>query len=377
MATVILKVTEKCNARCYYCDVVRKPGTGHTMSRDVLEQLFVRAGEYLRDHPGESLNVLWHGGEPLLVGPDYFDLAAEFQTRYCPDGGKRLRHSIQTNLTAFKREFIAPFRRLGIGAVGTSYDPAPNIRGLGRRCDSDLYNRRFLRALRLLEENGIGYGLIYVVTKRSLERPIEVFHFLANLVPSGGFNMNPVLIYDEDRRDIAVTPAEYVDFLGAIFPGWWKTRERYPNVEPFKSLVDTIIHDRVSLGCVDSGRCTYHHINVAPDGDTSQCGRSADWGLLSYGNLRDRTLDEILANAQRDELAARVAHLRESECRGCRFWGLCHGGCPLDAWSRHKSFMHKTEWCEARRGFIERHFEPVTGSRYLTPASEEPVAVPA
>lgn len=377
MTTLILKVTEKCNARCEYCDVVRKPGTGQTMGRDVLERVFERAGEYLGAHPEETLEMLWHGGEPMLVGPGYYDLAAQLQQRHCKAAGDRIRHSVQTNLTALRPEFIAPFRRLGITSVGTSYDPQPGVRGLGGRCDSAVYNRRFMRALQLLEDSGIGFGVIYVVTRLSLERPLEVFHFMANLVPGGGFNMNPVLLYDESRRGLAVTPDEYVEFLGAIFPTWWRKRGRYPNVEPFKSLADTIVNGQVSLGCVDSGRCSYHHINIAPDGSTSQCGRSADWGLLQYGNVRDRTFDQILADGQRAELDRRVAHLRAGECGGCRFWGLCHGGCPLDAWSAHQDFMHKTSWCEARRGFIAHHFEPVTGLRYATPLSEEPAATAA
>lgn len=177
--------------------------------------------------------------------------------------------------------------------------------------------------------------------------------------------MNPVLIYDEERRDVAITPGEYVDFLGEIFPLWWQHRNRAPNVEPFKSLVSTIIEGNTSLFCSESGTCAYRHINITPDGETSQCGRSADWGLLPYGNIRDRTLAQILADNQRDQLKERVKILELGECAGCRFWEICHGGCPLDAWSKHENFMHKSEWCEARRGFISRHFEPITGVKYM------------
>jgi radical SAM protein with 4Fe4S-binding SPASM domain len=364
MATLILKATEKCNSNCYYCDVVRKENTGRSMPLEILETTLMRVNEYLKDNPNENMNILWHGGEPLLLGPEYYRSAIELQLRHCADTKSRINHSIQTNLICFTREFVDILCELDISSIGTSYDPEPNIRGVGRKIDSDIYNKKFMNALKILESNDIGWGLIYVATKKSLANPLDVFYFLTNMSLRGGININPVLIYDDQRKDAAITPGEYVKFLGAIFSTWWEHRDRYPNVEPFKSLVNTIINGHQSLGCVDSGDCTYHHINISPNGDLSQCGRSADWGLLPYGNILTKTLEEVLCDRQRDELALRVDKLKTDDCKGCRFWKICHGGCPLDAFSKHKSFMHKSEWCEAKKGFIEKHFEPITGVKY-------------
>ncbi len=365
MATVILKVTERCNSNCYYCDVVRKAKTGQTMPLDLLEVVAQRVGDHLRAEPGERVHLIWHGGEPLLLGPDYYAEAAELFARHCQGALPRLTHSIQSNLTALTEEHLEPLARLGIRSFGTSFDPEPHMRGPGAGQDSDAYNRRFLEGVSLLRRKGIGWGVIYVVTRRSLARPLDVFHFLVNLAPRGGVSMNPVLIYDQERKDVAITPEEYRDFLGAIFPLWWAKRHRYPGVQPFSSLVSTIVEGRTHLFCSESGTCTYHQVNVTPDGETSQCGRSADWDLLPYGNIRDRTLAEILAHPHRDPLAQRVRLLAEGECAGCRLWEICHGGCPLDGWSAHKDFAHKSEWCEARRGFITRYLEPVTGARWM------------
>lgn len=334
------------------------------MSADVVETVFIRVNEYLESVPHDEVTLLWHGGEPLLLGVEFYRMAGDLQHEHCANTQHRIRHAIQTNLTLFRDEFVEPFRRLGITAVGTSYDPAPHVRGPGASIDSAVYNRLWMRGFRALTRNGFGWGLIYVVTRLSLRDPLGTFHFLTNLHPTGGFNMNPVLIYDDVRKDVAITPEEYVEFLGAIFPEWWKHRRRFPEVEPFRSLVSNIVEGQLSLGCVDSGDCTYHHVNVAPDGETSQCGRSADWGLLPYGNIRDRTLVEILKDQQRDQLATRVTKLRDEDCRGCRFWELCHGGCPLDSYSKHGDFLHKSEWCEAKRGFISKYFEKITGVTY-------------
>lgn len=364
MAAIILKATEKCNSNCYYCDVVYKKNTGTSMPLDILELTFFRINEYLKTFPDEKIELLWHGGEPLLLGPKYYWSAFKFQEKHCPETTNRIEHNIQTNLTCFNEGFVEIFQKLGINVIGTSYDPVPHMRGPGKPIDSDKYNKRFMKALNILEKHRIGWGMIYVVTKKSLAKPLDVFLFLTNLRLSGGINFNPVLIYDKERRDVAITPEEFVEFLGEIFPIWWKYRHRYPDIEPFKSLVDNIIEEGLSLGCVDSGDCTYHHINIAPDGETSQCGRSADWGLLQYGNIKEKSFDEILHNKQRDQLEKRVKKLPLKDCKGCRFWELCHGGCPLDAYSQHKDFMHKSEWCDAKRGFIEKNFEPITETKF-------------
>jgi uncharacterized protein len=370
MATMILKATEACNARCVYCDVVRKERPPEAnMPLETLEQLFVRVNEFLLKRIDESMDIIWHGGEPLLLGSEYFARALEFQEKHCPATSSRVRHTMQSNLTLFSREFTDVFRKLGIGSLGSSYDPIPGLRGLGKNVDSDAYNRRFLKAIRLLEEAGFRWGTIYVVTKLSLQKPLEIFHFLANLRPGGGIMFNSVLIYGDRSEDLAITPEEFVDFLGEIFPFWWRHRNRYPDVEPFRSLTLNLIENENRLTCADSGNCADYHFNLAPDGTVSQCGRSSDWDLLDYGSIFDRSLSAVLADPLRDELRRRNKFLAEGECNGCRFWPICHGGCPLDAWAEKRSFLHKSSWCYAKKGFIEKYFEPVTGLKPRPPAS--------
>ena len=87
-------------------------------------------------------------------------------------------------------------------------------------------------------------------------------------------------------------------------------------------------------------------------------------GTESPYELNITYVDAILADPQRDELHHRIEHLSKGDCKSCRFWDLCHGGCPLDSYSKNKSFQFKSEWCEAKRGFITDHFEPVTGAYY-------------
>lgn len=372
MATIIFKPTEECNSRCVYCDVVKKTSrSAKRMSFETLDLLFRRLGEFLQERPDEHVRLIWHGGEPLLLGRDYFDRARDYQDKHCGQYASCIRHDMQSNLTLLTEQHVAAFKMLGIGCVGTSYDPEPDVRGIGARRDTQKYNARWHDAIRLLEDNGIGWGIIYVVTRKTLADPARVFNFLSNLSNNGAFMMNPVLDYGGVLDDIRITPAEYAGFLGAILPLWWRARDSLARVEPLFSLTRVLAGHNISLMCNEAGDCGHTHLEVATDGRVSQCGRSADWHMLDYGSIEQRSFAEIFADPQREILAQRNAVLRETECSGCRYWDICHGGCPLDAAAADGSFFHKTRWCDGKKIFIEQHLEPLL--RASTPAADEAV----
>lgn len=362
MPTIIVEPTHACNAACAYCYAAdRDPGPATVMSRETLELLFVRIDAYLAERPRETMGLVWHGGEPLLAGPEFFAAALEFQQRHCPGTATRIRHAIQSNLTLLTSELAGLLKRLGIRTVGSSCDPCTGLRGLGPARDAAAYHRRYLEGLELLRKEGLGAGVIYVVTRHVLDRPLEVFHQLLALPATGPIDFSPVVPQEESADELGVSGEEYGAFLGAIFPEWWAGRDHYPDVGPFSLLARNLLEGVRQLPCRDSGRCAHLYLNLAPDGRLSHCNRTTDCPLLDFGNLHDRTLAEAFADPKREPLLLRNRILFEGECRGCRFWPICHGGCPMDAWTRTGSLMHRSLFCEAKRGFIERHVEPLIG----------------
>jgi uncharacterized protein len=329
------------------------------MTFPTLELFFRRINEFLLERPREEMEIIWHGGEPLLLGPRYFQRALHYQEKHCAATVTRIQHSIQSNLTLLSREFLEPLKKLGIKTFGTSYDPIEGVRGLGEKRDGKAYNERFLEAICLLEEEGFNWGVIYVVTKRSLAQPLNIFHFLTNLSPNRGLAFNPVLLYGGGPDHLKITPSEYAEFLGAIFPVWWRHHDDFGTVEPFSSLVGKMVDDRQALICTESGTCAYSYVSVLADGSTSHCGRSVDMGVLHYGSIHDYPFSQIFSNPQREILQQRQTVLPAMACRECRWWEFCHGGCPLGGWSAAGSFLHKSEWCQARQELIENYVEPM------------------
>jgi len=370
MPTIIFKATEACNSNCVYCDVVhrKKP---RTIPIELLEVVYQRINDYLVERPDEEMQVIWHGGEPCMAGLELYKAALRFQNTYCLTTKDRIKYAVQSNLTMINQEFIDVFNQMGIFNIGTSYEPIPGVRGIGKKRDSRLYNKLFFDGVNLLEENGMTYGFIYVVTKKVLDKPLEVFYHLSNLKPHGEFDLHPVLVYDDAAKeslDSAITQEEFADFLGIIFKVWWEHRDRYPEVEPFRSYLRHYQGDFSGLGCNDSPTCGLH-LYIGPDGETSQCGRAADWSLLKYGNIQDKSLIEIFSDAQRAEIDSRQDFLRDKDCKDCEYWRICHGGCPLDAYNKNKTFAAKTDQCKGKKLFLKKYFEPITGLKL--PSYEE------
>jgi radical SAM protein with 4Fe4S-binding SPASM domain len=335
------------------------------MTFKTLELLFWRVNEFLQERPQEELEIIWHGGEPLLLGPRYFAKALDYQRKHCSTTFSRIRHSIQSNLTLLSREFIDPLKNLGVTHLGTSFDPIVEMRGVGKNRDWKEYNQRFLDAICLLKEEGFSWGVIYVATQRSLAKPLEIFNFLTNMSPKRGLMFNPVLVYGSRLEFLKISPQEYGEFLGTIFSEWWPRRDDFGRIEPFYSLTQNLLENEKFLICTDSGACANSHIAVLPDGSASHCGRSADWGVLGYGSIFEKSFSQIFEDPQREFLRRRQAVLPEKACNGCRFWDICHGGCPLDAWFTRESFLDKSEWCSAKKWLIERYVEPIVNQRIL------------
>lgn len=364
MPTIIFKATEACNANCVYCDVVhrKKP---RTISPELLRTVFERINEYLLEVPDEDMLIIWHGGEPCMAGLKLYRKVLEYLDEICPQTRDKIKFAVQSNITMINQDFIDVFRKMGIETVGTSYEPVHGVRGLGKERDSVLYNKKFFEGVNLLERNGISWGFIYVVTRAVLDRPLEIFHHLTNLRLKGDFELHPVLIYEdaaEESKAMAITQEEYADFLGAIFKEWWEHRDRYPMVGPFDTLLKHYTTDSHCFGCNNAETCGLH-LYLGPDGETSQCGRAADWDLLLYGNIKDKTLKEIFADSQRKVIDERYKVIAEGDCKGCEYWRICHGGCPLDAYNKYKDFNRKTDQCLSNKLFLKKYFEPITGLR--------------
>ncbi len=84
------------------------------MEVSLLKEIFIKMDNYLKEFPEEKYEFVWHGGEPLLLGNEFFEAAIEYQEQFCAETKDRINHCIQTNLTLLRPEHIGFFQKLGI-----------------------------------------------------------------------------------------------------------------------------------------------------------------------------------------------------------------------------------------------------------------------
>ena len=206
MPTLIFKETEACNSNCIYCDVIarKKP---RTIKKDLLRRVFECINEYLEQYPKECFSIVWHGGEPCIVGAEFYEHVLDLEDEICSSTKNRIEHDIQSNLTLINQHMIDVFKRMGITRVGTSYEPYKGIRGFGENRDSDAYNKKFFKGIELIEKNGFSWGFIYVVTQRVIDKPLEIFNILTNLRYVVVFNcIQSIRIRMKTRMELALQP---------------------------------------------------------------------------------------------------------------------------------------------------------------------------
>ncbi|MBI4499771.1 MAG: radical SAM protein, partial [Gemmatimonadetes bacterium] len=242
MPSVVIRVTERCNAYCRYCTFSRKP-RGATMDLGVVDLLLRQVDDYLCANTDKTMELLWHGGEPLLPGLRFYQRVIQLQRERCRGTHGRIVHRVQTNLTCLSDRLLPVLQELGVTELGTSFDPEPGVRGLGPSVDTAKYLERFFRALRLVEAAELRWGVLYVVTGRSRSEPEGVFLLLTNLQPEGRISFIPVMDTPAEAADLRLSPEEFAHFLGSFLPHWWRRRDRFPAVEPFQGCLSAAARD--------------------------------------------------------------------------------------------------------------------------------------
>lgn len=358
MTTVIIKPTNACNARCRYCSAAH-PGAARRMSAETLAATLRFFARREAAAGSRRLAVIWHGGEPLLMPPRFWEDVLRLDAALGAEHGIAFEHRIQSNLTRLAPDAIPLLRRLlgPRGAVGTSADPLPGVRELEGAPEGE-YHRRWDGAARLLAAEGIRYGILYVVHRESLPFLGEIYRFFRTQHPAAGLRFNP--LYRQGRATehwaaMGITAEEWGAALASLHAAW-SADGRPDNVQPFAPWERLRAGRPSRPACECSGRCVATHFAVDGEGDVYLCGRASDGGRFRFGNVAGITCGELERLPVRRRLANRAAYLRLTACRDCAWWRFCRGGCINDAVLAHGSPFAPTSWCEGLVRFFRGAF---------------------
>ncbi len=334
--TLILEPVPGCNLRCRYC-YSDCTGSG-TMTRQTLRTALEKTVRYAADQGFREIHLLWHGGEPLLAGLDFFRTALEILAGLTPD--LSCRHYLQTNGLLLDDDFCDFFRDYEF-QLGLSLDGPQDLHDSMRLGpDGRGSHGAVLEKVRLLARHGMAPGFNAVITRGSLGREQEIYRYFQGL--GRGFRVNPVTpgLSPENSIEYLLQPGEYGRFLCRLFDAWVGAARQRVRVSPLDLYLRALAGGG-TYECQQRETCVGSCLGVKPSGDAVLCNRF-ETHLL--GNILDREIGELLAAPICEALRRRAGML--SACHPCRYWSICHGGCPLNAWVCGQDLLAKDPFCK-------------------------------
>ncbi len=324
-----------CNLDCRYCYYLTKRdlypgGEPFRMTNDLLEEYIV---QHIEASPRPNITFAWHGGEPTVLGLDYFRKIVALQRHHRP-AGRRIINNVQTNGTLLDDEwcrFLAAERFL----VGLSLDGPRELHDRYRMTRGGKpTHKQVLRGLRLLQRHRVSHDVLCVVHDESVRFPTAVYRFFKEV----GVQSLQFLPLVERQLDAAgsvsarTVPAEaFGAFLCAVFDEWVRQDVGRIAIQMFDEAARPACGLEHAL-CIFRETCGDVPV-LEHNGDFYACDHFVE-PEHRFGNIRETPLSDLLAcDAQRRFGLAKRDGLPRS-CRECEVLALCNGGCPKDRFIR-------------------------------------------
>jgi uncharacterized protein len=326
-----------CNLDCAYCFFLDKeafyPGSRFRMSETVLEQ-YIR--QLIESHQGDSVNIAWQGGEPTLMGLDFYRRAMALVEQHRRPGMTFL-HTMQTNGTLIDDEWAAFYKEHDF-LIGISIDGPAELHDVyrvdkGGRPTFD----RVMAGLRRLQAHGVDYNVLTTVNRTNADHPLRVYRFLRDEVGTTWMQFIPVVerinadgrtLYQEGTTvsDRSVLPEQFGAFLSAIFDEWVRRDVGAVFVQTFEATL------RNWLGLGASGMCVFNEtcgtgLAIEHNGDLYACDHFVEPDYL-LGNIGETHMIELVASPQQLKFGQDKADTLPRYCLECDVRFACHGECP-------------------------------------------------
>jgi uncharacterized protein len=344
----IIKVASRCNLNCSYCYVYNQADASWKSRPSVMSrETFTATIERIRRHclltGQQTVALVFHGGEPTLVGATRFAWMCA-HAREQLQGIAKLSLGIQTNGTRLNGEWLAVLGEHGV-QVGVSLDGPAAINDAFRVDRRGRGSHGAVQSgIERLREAGLPFGILSVVQPGADPLPIHR-HFvelgcasISYLLPSYTHDTIGSL-----RDEHGPTPC--ADFLIPIFDDWWRDCSFEVSIREFwnfgrlimggTSQVDTIGNPPLGYTCIET--------------DGSMQGldklRSCEDGLSEIGlNVYEADFAEI-TSASPFHAAIMEGLPLPTGCRSCPERETCAGGHLPNRYSRARGFDNPSVWC--------------------------------
>ncbi|WP_417560432.1 anaerobic sulfatase maturase [Marinomonas sp.] len=332
-----------CNIDCTYCFYLEKENLypdrkkQWRMNNTTLEN-YIR--EQIQSQQGDVIDFVWQGGEPTLLGVDFFRQVIAFQEQY--RGYKTVTNSLQTNATLLDKEWALFFKEHHF-LIGVSID--------GDRISNDTYRLsrkgkstfdETLNGLALLKKHNVDFNTLTVVNAENVKRPLNVYAFLKRIgsrymqfiplverkaiVPdSHGLTLiQPTFAGGSNLAKWSVPAKAYGKFLNTIFDHWIQNDLGGVFVMNFEQTMSQLVGRPGA--CVFSETCG-NGLAMESNGDVYSCDHYV-YPEHKLGNVNDTSLIELVNLPQNLKFGQDKLSNISIDCHQCEVRSVCHGGCP-------------------------------------------------
>ncbi len=323
-----------CNLACKYCFYLDKTqffsdDEIFRMSDDVLEKFTKDYIEALGNIP--EINFSWQGGEPTILGVDFFRKAVELQKKYA--NGKKITNALQTNGTLINDEWCEFFKENNF-LIGVSIDGPRELHDafrVDKKNEGSFDN--VVQGIEFLKKHKVDFNALTVVNQLNSQHPLKVYHFLKNLgvefiqfIPIVEQKVfDPKSEVQADVTDFSVKPKEFGKFLSKIFDEWVTKDVGKTFVQQFDAALGNWLGVGGSV-CVYSAICG-NSVILEHNGDLYSCDHfmypDYKLGNIMEKDLRKMVYSEFQIQFGRDKFLA-----VPTQCKECKVVFACRGGCP-------------------------------------------------
>jgi uncharacterized protein len=342
-----------CNLDCKYCFFLSKetlyPDSDFRMADDLLE-LYV--SQLLEAHQGSEVTIAWQGGEPTLMGLDFFRRSMELVEKHRkPD--QQVEHTIQTNGTRLDDEWCTFLKQHNF-LVGLSVDGPRDLHDTYRvdKGGKGTFDQ-VMRGWDMLRKHGVEFNILCTVHAANVEHPVEVYRFFrdvlgakfiqfipivervnADLLPIAnlgwgerGSEPRPFYLQSGDQvTNRSVRPEQFGQFLIEIFEEWARCDVGTVYVQMFDTTLGA--HVGQYSVCVFAPTCG-DALALEHNGDLYSCDHYVEPDF-KLGNIRQDHMADMVASKRQRKFGSDKQTTLPRYCRECDVRFACNGGCPKD-----------------------------------------------
>jgi uncharacterized protein len=323
----------RCNLRCDYCFFLEKsalyPGSEERMTDEVADA-FIRQTIDAQKVP--FVTLAWQGGEPTLMGLDFFRRALEVEQDAMPDDWQ-VERTLQTNGTLLDDEWAAFLAENNI-LVGLSIDGPRELHdayrhdGVGRSVFDDVE-----AAARLLQKHGAEFNVLCTINAANQAYPLEVYRYFRDELGARYLQFIPIVEVEAAPADgvagmvtdRSVSPRAYGEFLSAIFDEWVRHDVGEMFVQFFDGVLASYLRGYSSL-CILRPTCG-EGVALEHNGDVYSCDHFVDTPYL-LGNILESPMGELVRSEKQVAFGQAKRDTLPQYCRECEYLFACNGECP-------------------------------------------------